>query len=37
MGERLGRIPPSTPTEPPIAPEAAARPAEGKQAARGKK
>jgi hypothetical protein len=37
MGERLGRIPPATPTEPPIAPEAAARPAEGKQAARGKK
>lgn len=37
MGERLGRIPPAAPAEPPIAPEAAARPAEGKQAARGKK
>ena len=34
MGERLGRIPPGTPAEPPIAPE---RPAESKQAARGKK
>jgi hypothetical protein len=36
MGERLGRIAPATPAEPPIAPEAPA-PTEGKQAARGKK
>jgi len=35
MGERLGRLPPAPPAEPPIAPEAGAR--EGKQAARGKK
>lgn len=40
MGERLGRIPPAAPAEPPIAPEAPPRSAaagEGKQAGRGKK
>lgn len=37
MGERLGRIAPAAPVEPAIAPEAPAKPPEGKQAARGKK